>query len=110
MIRGISDIKYFFLQCLDELCNVLPLVMAISMGDYKMRLDHLWGLELSMATKQDGSIPVVPNLGSSSALGLKLPEAFTTSCCWPGFLGDVVQEHLETKGSGTTALQISMCV
>ena len=29
---------------------------------------------------------------------LKLPEGFTTSRCWPGFLGVAVQRHLGTQG------------
>lgn len=33
-------------------------------------------------------------------LGLMLPEAFTTSRCWPGFLDIVVQDHMGIQGWG----------
>ena len=55
-------------------------------------MDIVWVKHLG-AIKQDCARSVVPNLGSPDVPGLKLPEAFTTSCAGQEFVGVVVLEH-----------------
>ena len=41
---------------------------------------------------------MIPNLGVSRCSQTKVPRSLHHQLGWPGFLGVVVQEHLETQG------------